>query len=100
MATTAVQWVVIAQVGAKDRGADPAAASVAVGEAQDAVADPVVELTVTDEVQDVHLVPTQPCGQRRDRRYGEPVDPHPARGDLTRESVLNPSPFGLHVELR
>ena len=94
------QRVVVAQIWAQDRGADPAAAPVAVGEAQDTVADPVVELTVTDEVQDVHLVPTQPRGQGRDRRCGEPVDPHPARGDLARESVLNPPPLGLHVELR
>ena len=68
-------------------------------EVDDSLAQPLVEVAVTDEVDDVGLVPAQPRPELRQRRTGQAVEHDEARGDPRAQRLVQPRPLGLDVEL-
>ena len=93
------QRVVVAQVGTEHGRAHLDAAPVAVGEEDDAVLDALVVVAVADEVQHVHVVVPQPCGEGLHGRRRQAVELHDPLRDARGHRVLHPAPLGLDVEL-
>ena len=89
----------VVEVGTEDIRRDGDAAPVGVAEVEDPRVLLLVVVAVPDDVQDVHLVVAQPRRERGRRRRRQPVEMDLARRDPVGESVLEPAPLRLDVQL-
>ena len=92
------QRVVVAQVGAEHRRGDRGAAAELVLEVEDALTQPLVEVAVADEVDDVGLLAAQPGAELGQLGARQPVQDDEAGLDPGGQSALQQPPLPIDIK--